>query len=669
MRLGPYLELLEDPQHQETIESVAAPARRADFESNEQAIPNFGFTASAMWARFELVNRSAQDTQWVLELNYARIGEIALYFQNETGHWEQQWAGTYHPSPPKIRYRNPSFRIALKAQESQVFYLWFPASSVALDLTLWEPIAFAEKVRQDQSRVGIYYGSLLIMWLYNFVLFLSLRDRNYLYYLLYVLGFLLWMCTYDGLTEEVFGHSKFWTSPQLGAFLVAFHEFWLVQFGRGFLKTRVHAPLLDRWLILLMVVLGIEMVLALLLGIVISRFWLLMLIPMVALVVVISLFVAALRCWLRNYRPAFFFLVAFSTIMVGASVLVLKLMAVLPSNVFTENALFLGAYLEIFLLALALTDRFKVMKEERELALQQQLAGTERIAALNHVFQKFVPYEFLNFLQKEEVTDLQLGDCIETEMTVLFIDIRAFTQLSEQMTPEANFQFINEYLSQMGPVIREHQGFVDKYIGDAIVALFPQADDAVQAAVAMLNQLSRWNASRKQNQHPTIRVGIGINTGKLMLGTVGERHRMEGTVISDAVNLASRLEGLTKRYGVSLVVSENTFFALKNQHRYAIRCIDRVLVAGKKNAVSIFEVYEGDSEEMKAQKQATVREFEEARSLFHLKRFQEAEALFANCLVRHPEDPVAAFFQHQCEYHLQHGWDEHWDGVTQVDTK
>ncbi len=169
---------------------------------------------------------------------------------------------------------------------------------------------------------------------------------------------------------------------------------------------------------------------------------------------------------------------------------------------------------------------------------------------------------------------------------MLFSDIRDFTTLSESMTQEDNFKFINSYLSRMEPLIVENRGFIDKYIGDAIMALFSGgADDAVKAGIAMLHLLAEYNRHRLKSGYIPIMIGIGINTGSLMLGTVGGHNRMDSTVISDAVNLASRIEGLTKNYGVSLLITHETFLRLTNPADYAFRLIGRVKVKGKSDMV------------------------------------------------------------------------------------
>ena len=169
-----------------------------------------------------------------------------------------------------------------------------------------------------------------------------------------------------------------------------------------------------------------------------------------------------------------------------------------------------------------------------------------------------MPQAFLAIVGKPSIVEVELGDNKRKNMTILFSDIRNFTTLSEAMTPDENFAFINAYLERMGPVIRDHNGFIDKYIGDAIMALFESPTMRVRAGLAMLDTLDAFNAERRAAGLEPIGIGIGINTGSLMLGTIGEKHRMDGTVISDAVNLASRIESLTKDYHVGLLISQFT---------------------------------------------------------------------------------------------------------------
>jgi PAS domain S-box-containing protein len=275
--------------------------------------------------------------------------------------------------------------------------------------------------------------------------------------------------------------------------------------------------------------------------------------------------------------------------------------------------------------------------------LEKALAAEEK---LTDAYGRFVPHQFLHFLGYESILDVKLGDQIQKEMSVLFSDIRDFTMLSETMTPEENFQFINAYLSRMEPVITENNGFIDKYIGDAIMALFDgSADNAVKAGIAMLEQLNEYN-SHRQTDRPLLQIGIGINTGSLMLGTVGGQNRMDSTVISDAVNLASRVESLTKEYGVSMLITHNTFIHLNEL--YDFRLIDRVKVKGKSRTVTVYEVFAADSPELRQKKLETKTMFEQALVFYHINRFAEAEKLFSACLEHNPEDNVAKIYMQRC---------------------
>ncbi|MEG4035477.1 AAA family ATPase [Microcoleus sp. S36b_A4] len=291
---------------------------------------------------------------------------------------------------------------------------------------------------------------------------------------------------------------------------------------------------------------------------------------------------------------------------------------------------------------------------ERKKAEAERIKFTNELFKLNKAYERFVPNQFLQFLEKASIIDVELGDQVQLEMSVLFSDIRDFTTLSESMTPEDNFRFINSYLSRMEPVINENNGFIDKYIGDAIMALFSgEADHAVKAGIAMLHRLVEYNQQRANSGYGPIQIGIGINTGTLMLGTVGGQNRMEGTVISDAVNLASRVESLTKNYGVSLLITQSTYSRLENPSQYAIRTLDTVKVKGKSEAVTVYEVFDADPPEIKAGKLATLELFAEARANYLQGKLAEAVRLFAECWRQNQGDAVAKIYWERCQSTLR----------------
>lgn len=265
---------------------------------------------------------------------------------------------------------------------------------------------------------------------------------------------------------------------------------------------------------------------------------------------------------------------------------------------------------------------------------------------LNLAYERFVPEQFLQLLNKTSILDVNMGDAVEREMSILFADICNFTTFSEQMSPEASFQFINSYLRHMEPAVMNHGGFVDKYVGDEIMALFDRsADDAVQAAIAMLRALAEYNQLRPQ---APVEIGIGINTGPVILGTVGGQHRSDGTAIGDTVNLASRLERLTRVYNVPLLISHHTFWQLNQAYPYHIRLIDRVTVKGKTDQVSVFEVFDADPPESCEGKRATRSQFEQGLMLYKLKEYYDALQFFQQCLHYNPSDQVAQQYRFHC---------------------
>ena len=275
-----------------------------------------------------------------------------------------------------------------------------------------------------------------------------------------------------------------------------------------------------------------------------------------------------------------------------------------------------------------------------------QAQSNESLAAS---YNRFVPQETIALLGKDTIAGVQLGDHTEKTMTILFADIRDFSTLSEKMTPGETFLFINEYLTYMEPVITRHGGIIDKYMGDGIMALFPNdADAALHGAIEMLQALQRFNVDREKSAESPLRIGIGMNTGLMMLGIIGGQHRMESTVVSDAVNVAARIESMTKNYGVPLLISEHTYYGLDDASHHHTRFIDRVRVKGKTQPQSVFEVFDADPPELREAKQATMTMFGEALAHYHFKEIDRAQELLAECLRHVPGDTVAQVYYERC---------------------
>jgi class 3 adenylate cyclase/HAMP domain-containing protein len=227
------------------------------------------------------------------------------------------------------------------------------------------------------------------------------------------------------------------------------------------------------------------------------------------------------------------------------------------------------------------------------IAMKDSIRGKiNDIEVINASYERFVPKEFLTLLQKKSIIDVEIGDNSSLEMSVLFSDMRNFTMISERLSPQQSFKFLNDYLDKMTPAINDNQGFIDKYIGDAIMALFPsKPDDAVQAAIEMNKALKLLNKDKTSDQ---ISMGIGIHMGNLVLGTIGKDTRMETTVISDTVNSSARLESLNKVYGTNILISGGIRHSLSDSFQSQSRLIDLTAVKGKSALLEVYEVLNPD---------------------------------------------------------------------------
>lgn len=269
-------------------------------------------------------------------------------------------------------------------------------------------------------------------------------------------------------------------------------------------------------------------------------------------------------------------------------------------------------------------------------------SAVTEVEKTNASMNRFVPTEFLQLLNRKNIHEVGLGDHTEQEMTILFADIRNFTGISETLSPAENFSFINDYLSVMGPIIRENNGFIDKYIGDAILALFFKPADAARAAVAMHDMLQRFNAQFIDGIFPEIRIGIGIHTGRIMLGTIGEVRRMENTVISDTVNAASRIESMTKKLAAGILLSGEALAQIPKDD-YVVRLVDVAQPRGKTQTLEIYELLNPLSEERRKLLLSYDSAYRAALNAMHTGDLAAARTGFEDCLAQCRDDGAVLY--------------------------
>lgn len=286
---------------------------------------------------------------------------------------------------------------------------------------------------------------------------------------------------------------------------------------------------------------------------------------------------------------------------------------------------------------------------------QDLLESNRELRETNAAVTRFVPYEFLERLDKRSLSEVKLGEHVEADMNVMFCDIRAFTGLVEGMDSEEAFAFINRFLQRMEPVIHAHGGFVNQYLGDGIMALFPaEGDAAIRAGIEMTEALRSMNREQGDgNLTKEVQMGIGLNAGSLMLGTIGGTERLSGGVIGDAVNIASRVEALTKIYGTPFVTTGETVASLAERRDFELREIDRVTVRGRQDAISVYEVIDALDEESRSNRIANRDHFDPALRLYLEGQWALALPGFEECCVRDPLDRAAELLAERCRQRLE----------------
>ncbi len=558
--------------------------KKNEFKSLQGETLSLGYTSHSAWMRFSVENPLSMSRELFLEL-VSYIDVVEIFIMNDDVVVEKKSAGRYDPLEKRdLPFRNFIYRLTFDEKSTFDVYMHFKSKgSLIVPLSLWSIEGFYQKDHDEQIIFGIFFGILIVMVLYNLFIFFSIRDISYLYYILFILFLGLTFANIWGFNSEYFWTNIWLANKSMIVFMGLAQLFGLL-FTRYFLQTSINAPLIDKAVILNSIIAVIIVIMAFIVpynwGVVAGLFF--------SITTAVLMLLSALTCFLKGYRPSRFFLIAFVTLIIGLILLSLRNFSIVPFNTLTNYSSQLGMALMVTFLSLALADRINIMKEEKQ---QMQAESLETQKKMTSSFARFVPDQFLTFLNREDITQVELGDSVERDMTILFTDIRSFTTLSEKMTPRENFSFINSFFKRMGPVIRKHGGFIDKYLGDSIMALFPDSpDDAVAAAVEMIAVLEEYNKTRIEAKRDILQIGIGIHTGRMMLGTIGESERIEGTVISDAVNLASRIEGLTKVYDTDILVSKDTFDLMKIRDAYKSEFVDRVKVKGKDIEVSVFGI-------------------------------------------------------------------------------
>ncbi len=636
---GRFLSILPDPDENLTFAAAHLTENASRFVLSKDDVPNLGFTNYAHWARLEVVNRSPERSEWILLYDYPRTDNVDVYVETERGLREFHTGDHDVFSSRPIPHHNFAFPLNIPAGSTAVIYFRFKTEgTLQMPVVIMNPVVFEAQTADEVAFLFLVYGIMLAMLSYNVFLYFSVRDPSYLVYVFYIGSSIILQMAFNGMADRYLWGNWIWWADRSFVFLTIANVVLAVVFSRLFLQFRTSWPLWNRMSLgfIAFSIAGIASCFFLRLAAA-SRMGIGFVFVGISLILIPAVYLN-----IKRYRPARYFLLAWVTFLLGALVFGFQKLGILPKTFITEHTYQIGTALEVILLSLALGDRINHLKNE---VLQSQARAVEDQTRIARSFERFVPKQFLQYLGRGSIEEIRLGDAVEREMTVLFCDIRGFTTLSENMSPGENFRFLNSYLKRVGPIIRKNGGFIDKYIGDGVMSLFPDAPEhAVQAAIEVQAEVREYNRHRLRQQYDPIKVGIGIHTGSLMLGTIGEEERLEGTVIADAVNLASRIEDLTKMYEAGILISQTTLVRLPDPGRYKFRVIDRVNVKGKEESVTVVEIMDGRSDYVIELFEKTRASFDKGVSAFLDNDQGQAARHFRAVLDINPNDRAAQIY-------------------------
>ncbi|QJD84377.1 adenylate/guanylate cyclase domain-containing protein [Cohnella herbarum] len=280
---------------------------------------------------------------------------------------------------------------------------------------------------------------------------------------------------------------------------------------------------------------------------------------------------------------------------------------------------------------------------------------------------RFVPQQFFKSLGKKGILDIRLGDQVQQDMSVMVANLRGFRRLSQTLSPMENFNFMNSFLRRFGPLVRKEDGLISKYLGAGFMALFPgYAEEALRAAIAIRQELSEYNAGRRRAGYVPVDIGIAIHRGPLMMGIIGEERRWEGNVISDDVHLTATLEKLSEDLGASVLVTKDLFEQLREPERFRHRSLGRITPEGQDAAIELFDIYEGDSEQLRQAKDRTKVLFERGLMLCQEGRFYDARETFVEVIKQNRLDKAAKLYFFLCDEYYQKGTSTGWNGTLAV---
>ena len=367
--LGLYLDILEDPSGQLTIAEVTSPEYAARFERSQVDVPIYGYTNSTFWLRMGLRNETSLTNQWLLETNFQNLNYVDLYLPSEQGGYWVKESGALRPFDTRdIPYYHVVFKLPLESQAEQTFYIRVESgSSMTLAFTLWESESFAIDKISDMLGIGLFYGALLIMLIYQLFTFYSLREANYLYFVLFLASSILFWATYEGIADQFLWPGL--SEEKLPLMVITMSLFFMtaLKFSDVFLEQKTRSPRLH-WLFYLLIGLWGLMI------VIVPFFSYGFMAKLTSVLILLTPVLAALAgiySWRKGFHPARFYLISWLGYLAGVLIIELVRLGVLPSTPITEKAYHIGLLWLVLMWSWALADRINQLRTQTEKARAQ----------------------------------------------------------------------------------------------------------------------------------------------------------------------------------------------------------------------------------------------------------------------------------------------------------
>jgi adenylate cyclase len=582
--VGPFIEILEDKNGQWTIEDVTAELLLNEFVRLKSRTPNLGLSESVFWFRFSVQSnlKTKSVKSWLLKIDRCGLTDCKLFIPKHSADQIQKpadWQAFGSYQTPIAHHQKGIvcqpivFPLPTITSKPTTFYLRIHNPDGGLYFPVW--ISTEEAVRHSSKKktlwLGLYYGTVLALLVFNLYLYISLREPVQLYYIFYIGSVIFYFLFINGIFLDYFADVILHDRLNIAA--LGLTIFWGTYFARSFLNTKVHAKIIDKLLAALIVAAA---------GIlVITPFTSIMVLnqatSLLGMMSPIFIVVSGIICWRRGFRPILFFLVAWAILCLGGLVYALTYRGTLPYSVLTFYSFQIGSCLEVVILSFALGERIRSLRHERD--------------SIRRTFGKYV---------SDKVCDEILSGRIpldgeSKEVTVLISDLRDYTPLVESTPPKQLVLITNTYLEAMANTIQKHRGLILQYVGDSIQAVFGaplpvenHPEMAVNAALEMRKQLNRVNEKLKSEGFEELRHGIGIHSGKVTAANIGSPDRLSYSLSGITVNLASRIQDLNKKFGTDILVSAKTMSQIGNE--IEVENLGKTEIKGFKEALEIYKV-------------------------------------------------------------------------------